>query len=72
MQYDPLNHGAAITTYSTNPEQRFCGKTMKKAPIWFVIVAVLLVGFILYRYLARGSLNVTPEAQEQIDKAKRR
>jgi hypothetical protein len=42
-----------------------------KRLVW-VLIAVLLIGFALYRYQSRAALNVTPEAREQIEKAKQR
>jgi len=41
-----------------------------KTMLWLLAAAVLLIA--LYRYQSRDKLNVTPEAKEQIEKAKQR
>jgi len=38
---------------------------------WLILIALLLLGIVLNRCSRRG-MNVTPEAREQIEKAKRR
>jgi hypothetical protein len=45
---------------------------VKQLLLWLIVAAVLMVGFLLYRSRSRGSLNVTPDAQQEIDRAKRR
>jgi hypothetical protein len=45
---------------------------MKTKLLWLIVVAALLGGFLLYRSRPRADLNVTPDAQREIDKAKRR
>jgi hypothetical protein len=45
---------------------------MKRPLMGLLIAAVLIAGFIFYRYYSSDNLNVTPEAREQIEKAKRR
>ena len=37
-----------------------------------IVVAVLLGGFLFYRYRSGSHLNVTPDAQREIEKAKQR
>jgi hypothetical protein len=37
-----------------------------------IIAAVLVIGFVLYRSRSGGNLNVTPEAEQEIERAKRR
>jgi hypothetical protein len=45
---------------------------IKNKLIWVIVAAALLFGFLLYRSRAGSNLNVTPDAAEQIEKAKRR
>jgi len=45
---------------------------MKRTLLGLLIAASLLCGFVWYRSQSRDNLNVTPEAREQIEKAKRR
>jgi hypothetical protein len=45
---------------------------MKRALIWAVAAAVLLIGFVLYRSRPRPDLNVDPHAREEIEKAMHR
>jgi hypothetical protein len=44
---------------------------MKRILIVVVVVAVLLIGFAVYRSRSRNHLDVTPEAQREIERAKR-
>jgi hypothetical protein len=44
----------------------------KRILFWLIVAAVSVVGFLLYRSQSRSSLNVTPNAREVIEKAKRR
>ena len=45
---------------------------VKRILLWVIIVGTLMIGFILYYRSGSGDdLNVTPEAQREIDKAKR-
>lgn len=37
-----------------------------------IIIAILLIGFRVYRFRLGSNLNVTPDAQREIEKAKRR
>jgi hypothetical protein len=39
---------------------------------WIVLAAALLVGLLLYCSRSANGLNVTPDAREVIEKAKRR
>jgi hypothetical protein len=45
---------------------------MNRLLLWLILVAVLVIAFALYRSQPRDRLNVTPEAERAIDKAKRR
>ncbi len=45
---------------------------MKKILLWIIVVAALAIGFVLYRSRSRTHLNVTPDAEREIEKAKRR
>ena len=45
---------------------------MRQRFLWLVIVGVLLAVFWLYRSQSGSGLHVTPDAQKEIDKAKRR
>jgi hypothetical protein len=45
---------------------------MKRALLWLIVAAVLVIGFVLYRSQPRDRLNVTPDAAREIERAKRR
>jgi hypothetical protein len=45
---------------------------MKRILLWLIVVTVLLIGFVLYRSQSRTHLNVTPDAEREIERAKRR
>ena len=45
---------------------------MRRALLWLIVVAILLVGFLLYRSHSDSNLQVTPDAAREIEKAKRR
>jgi Tfp pilus assembly protein PilO len=45
---------------------------MKKILIVVIVAAVLVIGFAVYRSRSRNHLDVTPEAQREIERAKRR
>jgi hypothetical protein len=45
---------------------------VKRILLWVALVAVLLVGFVLYRSRSDRNLNVDPHAREVIEKAKQR
>lgn len=45
---------------------------MKRVLLWLIVAAALVIAFALYRSQPRDRLNVTPEAEREIEKAKRR
>jgi NADH:ubiquinone oxidoreductase subunit 6 (subunit J) len=45
---------------------------MVRVMIWVVAVAVLVLILVMFRNRTEPTLNVTPEAREAIEKAKRR
>jgi hypothetical protein len=45
---------------------------MNRTLLWVIVAAALLIGFILYRSHSTTKLNVTPDAEREIEKAKRR
>lgn len=45
---------------------------MKRILLWLIVVAVLVIGFVLYRSRSTTQLNVAPDAKREIEKAKRR
>ena len=45
---------------------------MKRIVLLLVLAAVLAIGFLLYRSRPESHLNVTPDAEREIQKAKRR
>jgi len=45
---------------------------VKRILLWLIVIAVLVIGFVLYRSRSGSHLNVAPDAQREIDKAKRR
>ena len=45
---------------------------MKQILLWLIVALVLVIGFLLYRSRSGDHLNVTPEAQREIEKAERR
>jgi hypothetical protein len=40
--------------------------------LWLIVVALLVIGLVLYRSRSGNHLNVTPDAEREIEKAKRR
>jgi Tfp pilus assembly protein PilO len=48
------------------------GTNVKRTLLWLIVAAVLVIGFVLYRSRSRDHLNVTPDAEREIEKAKRR
>jgi hypothetical protein len=44
---------------------------MKRIILFLILIAALVVGLMLYRSRS-GRLNVTPDAEREIEKAKRR
>jgi hypothetical protein len=45
---------------------------MNRTLLWLVVVAALVLAFLLYSNRSASNLNVTPDAQREIEKAKRR
>jgi len=45
---------------------------VKQLLLWLIVAMVLLIGLLLYRSQSGSGLNVTPEAEREIEKAKRR
>jgi hypothetical protein len=45
---------------------------LRRFLLWLIIVAVLLIGLLLYRSRSGNNLSITPEAEQEIEKAKRR
>jgi cytochrome c-type biogenesis protein CcmH/NrfF len=45
---------------------------MRRILLWLIVVAVLVIGFVVYRSRSRNHLDVTPDAQREIERAKRR
>jgi len=46
--------------------------SVKQLLLWLVVAAVVLIGFLLYRGTSGNHLDVTPDAEREIEKAKRR
>ena len=44
---------------------------VKQVLLALIVAAILLLAFWLYRFHSDDTLNVTPEAERQIEKAKR-
>jgi hypothetical protein len=45
---------------------------VKRILLLLILAAVLVIGFLLYRSRPETHLNVTPDAEREIQKAKRR
>jgi Tfp pilus assembly protein PilO len=45
---------------------------VKRILLWLIVALVLVIGFVLYRSRSVSELNVTPEAEREIERAKRR
>jgi hypothetical protein len=45
---------------------------MKRTLLQLIIAAILILAFVWYRSRPRTHLNVTPDAQREIEKAKQR
>jgi hypothetical protein len=45
---------------------------VKALLLWLIVAVILLIGFLLYRSQSGSDLNVTPEAEREIEKARRR
>ena len=48
------------------------GLPVKRTLLWLIVAAVLVIGFLLYRSQSESDLNATPDADREIEKAKRR
>jgi CHASE3 domain sensor protein len=44
---------------------------LKQLLLWLIVAMVLLIGLLLYSFRSANDLNVTPEAEREIEKAKR-
>jgi hypothetical protein len=44
---------------------------LKRTLLWLIVVAALVIGFLVYRSRSAIRLNVTPDVQREIEKAKR-
>jgi len=44
---------------------------LKQLLLWLIVAVVLLIGYLLYRSQSGNDLNITPEAERAIEKAKR-
>jgi len=44
---------------------------LKQLLLWLIVAVVLLIGYLLYRSRSGNDLNITPEAERAIEKAKR-
>jgi hypothetical protein len=45
---------------------------MKRILLWLILAIAVVIAFLLYRPRSGSHLNVTPEAEREIEKAKRR
>ena len=45
---------------------------MRQTLLWLILALALVIGWVLYRSPSRPRLNVTPDAERHIEKAKRR
>jgi hypothetical protein len=45
---------------------------MKRAWVWLIVAAILVIGVALYRSRSGSDLNVDPHARDVIEKATRR
>jgi hypothetical protein len=45
---------------------------VKRALLWLIFAVIPLVGFLLYRSRSGSSLNITPDAAQEIEGVKRR
>ena len=46
--------------------------SLKRAFIWLTVAVTLLAAFLIYSSRTRTHLDVTPDARQEIDKAKQR
>jgi hypothetical protein len=44
---------------------------MNRTLLWLIVFAALVIGFVFYRSRSETHLNVTPDAERGIEKAKR-
>ena len=45
---------------------------MKRALLWLIVVVLLALAFVLYQRRSENHLNVTPDAERAIEKARQR
>jgi len=45
---------------------------VKRRLLWLIVAAILLAGLVLYRSRSGSTLNVTPDAAREIERAKQR
>jgi hypothetical protein len=45
---------------------------MKRVLLWLIVAAVVVTGVLIYRARSRNHLNVTPDAEREIEKAMHR
>jgi hypothetical protein len=45
---------------------------MKRTLLWLIVAAALAIGFVFCRSRSGSHLNVAPDAEREIEKAKRR
>jgi len=45
---------------------------MKRILLWLILAAILLLGLVIYRNRSANQLNITPDAEREIEKAKGR
>ena len=57
---------------STHLRESQIHSRMKRSLLWLIVVAALVAGWLLYRFKSGSDLNVTPDAAQEIEKAKRR
>jgi hypothetical protein len=69
-----LELSAATTKMGPSLETKLTAKgaRMKTTLIWLIVAAVLVIGFLVYRFRSAKNLDVDPYARQEIEKAKRR
>jgi len=45
---------------------------VKRILLWLVIAGILVIALVVYRSRSRSNLNVAPDAEREIEKAKRK
>jgi hypothetical protein len=45
---------------------------LKRTLLWLIVAAALVIAFLLYQSRPGSHLNVTPDAEREIEKAQRR